>query len=420
VSLVPRATPPDSRGTLERFLLVALGAVLLGSRPAAAQRATFTAAFFLEEARSGNVEYLGTGGETFRPDWSTRLGAGLGLRREGRAGQVGVQYGGYYEKYQTFSVLDHSEHTLGVDLASAPGRRSSFGFSAGYSYGQAQGNPASLEAPDRYLSVRTTRQALRGTLHFGRRISGRWSCGATGYGSRMSFHAISGVPEQPSDASVENRTETGASAGLRYEPSPRVQLGWGYGFTKYVLDVSGSETVHNANMSFGFGIGKSGRIGFNVGAFERHFVNSEGVAQPVQRGVGLQGAGGVGWTHTGRAVSVSVNADRSASSGGALMGTSTDTTAGVTVSNVHPIRWNWTTSARYALREPTRNESFGNIETLAVGGSVEWRFRELLAARVSASLIRQISGSATVNGSAPAGAIGLVWTPFGRDRGHDR
>ncbi len=406
----------DREGALGKLLLVVAVAVVLGSQPAAAQRTTFFPSLFLEEARNGNVAYLGASSTEFRPDWSTRLGVSLVLRREGRAGTAGVRYGGYYEKYRKFSDLDHREHMLGVDLASAAGRRSSLGFSTSYSYGQAQGNPASLEAPDRYLSQRTTRQALAGTLRYDRNGSGRWSWGVSSYGSALRFHRISGLPEEPTAATVEDRNEYGAGAGLRFAMSPRLRLGWGYTFTRYDLKATGREDVQDLSMSFDLGVGRNARLAFRIGAFERRAINAEGEAQPVERGLGLDTSGGVSITRTGREVATTFSADRRASSGGTLMGTSTDTTAGITVTNVRQIRWYWSASARYALRESTLAD-MSNVQSLAFGGSVERRFRTMLALRVTATFVRQISGDVALEGSAPQGLVGLVWSPRGYDVG---
>lgn len=96
------------------------------------------------------------------------------------------------------------------------------------------------------------------------------------------------------------------------------------------------------------------------------------------------------------------------------MGTSTDTTAGVTLTNVRPIRWSWSASARYALRQPTRSD-MTDVQTAAIGGSVERRFRRVLGLRASASYVRQLSGDPAFVGSAPVGVVGLVWNPRGRD-----
>jgi hypothetical protein len=404
------------RGTLEGFLLAVVGVLVLGSQPAAAQRTVFAPEAFVEEGRAGNVAYLGATTDQFKPDWTTRVGLSLAMRREGKGGQAGVLYGGYYEKYRTFWEFDHSEHTLGVDLSSAAGRRSSVGFSAYYRLGQAQGNPASPDPADRNLSQRTNRQALRATVRYDRRGSGRWSIGATGYGGRWWFHQIPGVPEVPETARVEDRNEYGATAALRYNVSPRFGLGWVYGFTRYDLATTGREDLQTLDMPFSIGIGKNARLAFQFGVFQRRVINAEGEAQPVEQGVTLQGNGGVSWTQTGRAVALTVNADRAASSGGSLMGTSTDTLLGVTVSNVRRIRWSWSATARFALRDPTRQD-MKTVRTATGSFSVERRFRDVLWAHLSAGFAQQISGDTALQGSAPQGAIGLLWRPRGHDVG---
>jgi hypothetical protein len=98
------------------------------------------------------------------------------------------------------------------------------------------------------------------------------------------------------------------------------------------------------------------------------------------------------------------------------MGTSTDTMLGVTVSNVRRIRWSWSATARFALRDPTLQDMKA-VRTATGGFSVDRRFREVLWAHLSVGYARQVSGDAALEGSAPMGALGLVWSPRGRDLG---
>ncbi len=427
MSQARRVALPGRLRELSRLPLVLLGVVVLGIRPATAQRTAFLPSVFVEEARTGNVGYLGAGGGQIAPDWMTRLGVSLALRRDGKSGQAGVRYGGYYEKYRTHSELDHSEHSLGVDLSSPAGQRSSVGFTMGYNYGQVQGNPSSVDASDRFLSQRVTRQVLRGTLRYDRRGSGRWSLGATATGSQYWFRQISGLPEQqppeepppePASTTVEDRRELGATAGIRMAMSPRRAIGWVYGYTRYDLDVSGMEEVHNLAMTFDLGLGKNVTIGFQVGAFQRRKTSEPGGPVTVEQGLGLQARGGLSITKVGKTTTTSLLADRSASNGGTLNGTSTDTTVGVTVSNVRPILWFWSASGRYVLREPTQS-AMTNVQTIAGGGSVERRFRNALSLRLTAIYVRQVSGDSAFTGTAPSGAVGLVWNPRGYGVGSD-
>ncbi len=417
-----RVARPGGHRRLRGLPLVLLGIVALGVRPAAAQRTTFVPSIFVEEARTSNVGYLSEGADKLDPDWMTRLGVSLALRREGKGGQAGIRYGGYYERYEKYTVLNHTEHSLGVNFTSPAGQRSTMDFTTAYSYGQIQGNPASIEAADRFLSQRVNRQVLRGTARYDLRGSGRWSFGATATGAQYWFREISGLPQQPSDGTtgvvpsttIEDRKEVGATAGLRRAMSPRSAIGLVYGYTRYDLEFSGMEQVQNLATTFDLGFAKGATISFQIGAFERRRTSEPAGPATVERGIGLQARGGVSITMAGRRTTTSFVADRSASNGGTLYGTSTDTTAGVTVSNIRPIRWYWTASGRYVLRQPTQG-NMQNIQTLAGGASLERRFLNGLALRFTGSYVRQVSGDERFAGSAPAGAVGLVWSPRGAD-----
>ena len=127
----------------------------------------------------------------------------------------------------------------------------------------------------------------------------------------------------------------------------------------------------------------------------------------------MQGRGGVSFTRTGRRTSFTFFADRSSSAGGSLMGTSTDTTATVTVSNLRTIRWSWSVAARYVLRQPTRSD-MSNVETISGEFAFGRRIGKSLEARLTARVFRQFSESTAFVGSAPEGAVRLVWSPRGQ------
>ena len=368
-----RVAPPVLRGENHRFLLLFLGAAWTAVQPVAAQQTVFSPTLMIEEARSGNVAYLGSNENEFRSDWITRLGLRLFLQREGRGGQAGMQYAGYLERYKTNSVLDHHEHMLGVNLASPAMRSSRVAFDAAYAYGQAQGNPGSLQSADLFLSQRTTRQGLRANLYYDWRGAGPWTFGTVGWASKTWFDQISGVPQGPQEAAVENRKEYGATVTLERARSALAKYGWVYGFTRYDLQLSGREDVHTLAMTFSLPVGRNGTVSFQVGGFQRSGTTQPG--QPSTTSGGLQARAGLGLTRTGRKVSVGINADRNASSGGSLQGTSTDTTLSVRVDDIQPGRWFWSAAARYALREPT-DPQLSRIQTVAGGGTLERRWRE--------------------------------------------
>jgi hypothetical protein len=221
------------------------------------------------------------------------------------------------------------------------------------------------------------------------------------------------LPEEPSATNVEDRKEYGLTVAVHEALSSVSTLGWDYTLTRFDLAESGPEDVHTLSMSFNRSLSPSTAVFAYLGAFQRQ---ESAAAEPAagSGSTGPQLRAGMGWSHTGRSVATSVALDRAASSGGTLTGTSTDTTLGMSIGNPRPLRWSWSVSARYALRQATRSD-VENLRTVAAGFSLERRWRGTLGLRLSGNHLRQITDEEGLAGSTVEAAVGLVWSPKGRD-----
>jgi len=373
---------------------------MLAAVPGWAQRTIFSPSITLDGVYTDNVQYVGMteggpGCEAGPPcpgesDASARLGLTLALRREGAKVATGVRYVGFLERYKEFTFLDHDEHSAAVELGSLPGGRSSFGFTASYSMGQIQGNPAGSHSVDLYLSERTERRAYGSALRYDRQVSGLWSLGTTGWFSEARFEAVPGESEGSSAAAVEDRVEYGAALSVHREMSARGGIGWEYSFTRFDLEQSGREDVHTVVTRFDRRLGPNGSFSATVGAFERREAqDSADTAEAGGSNVELRV--GIGLGRTGKRVTMSVNADRLASPGGALLGTSTDTMLGFTMANRNPVRWSWSVASRYGLREPNLPDQ-QDVRTISAGATLERGWHDETALRFSVTAVRQLSG----------------------------
>ena len=396
-----------------RTLAPALGsALLVRSLPAA--ETMFHPSVTLDAAWSDNVAYAGAADEP-TSDATARLGVVLPLRTEWASGTWSFEYNPSYEKHQDLEVLDHAEHRLATHLSKKTGRTGVFGVGATFTRTQEQGRAWSLESPDLFLTNRTNRDLISADIGFAQEISPRWRWNAGVWGGWYDYAIIEGFDQGIPQAAVEDRNEYRGSVAVSRLMTRASSMGLQFEHRRFDLETGGTEDADLASITFDHAASRELTMSVQVGAFTR---STEGtVANPLEESPETGAQGGFSLRRTFTAAILTVDAGMAPTSGGALEGTSTDSSVGFTVASVAGLRWSWTASARYAYRDPT-DPAEDPVNSIGGGAGLEWRPYETLGLRVAATYADQSGDAqgAALDASYTTVGAGLVWYPRGYPR----
>src|SRR6185369_4201684 len=106
--------------------------------------------------------------------------------------------------------------------------------------------------------------------------------------------------------------------------------------------------------------------------------------------------------------SLSLDAGVAPTSGGALEGTSLDSSVGATLASIEGLRWSWTASARFAHRDPT-DPAEESVSSIGGDFGVEWRPIEKLGLRIGAAYADQSGDEPSLDANYTTATAGLVW-----------
>jgi hypothetical protein len=392
---------------------IALAAVSLALASPARALTTFHPSVHLDVAYNDNVQFGGAGTEPVS-DWASRLGVTLPLTRDWGRGTWSLVYSPAYDKHDTLAELDHMEHRLATQL-SRTGRSTTLSGAASFTRTQEQGRARSLESPDLFLSQRTNRDFLAVEMNFSHGISARWRWGAGVWGGRYNYSQIENFDPGTPLAAVEDRDELRGSVNVSRQLTRGASLGASYEHRRYDLETGEIEDVDLVGVTYGQTTSREVTMELRVGGYQRRTDPAAGaVVIDDESESGMQGTFSL--KRAFRTTSLELGAEVLPSAGGALEGTSTDASAGITFGSTAGRRWSWSVSSRYAYRDPT-DPTEDTLSSVSGSAGAEWRPHTNLGLRIGAAFVDQSGNTATtLDTSFFSGAAGIVWYPRGYGR----
>lgn len=380
--------------------------------PAAAQETAFHPELFLDQAYNSNMLTQPEGEET--SDFITRVGVGLPVHRNWRSGSLSFEYLPSYEWYRDNEDLNHDEHRLRFGVAAAPARRSALDYDLAWSRTQPQGTIEDAETGDLVLVPRSEQDLVSTSLRFNREFSQKMSWRAAAEASRTTHTLLEDPAADPTTGGLEDRSQYAGLLGLDRAVSRKDRFGVEARWDLYDLESSGEEDVAQLFLTWTRAVPESYDLSFRVGSFRRE-------SDPGEIGPPLEESDESGVTYAASVAKLfprsrlGVSANHGPSAGGAIVGTSTNTTAALTWAGSPNPRWDWALNSVYTLREPT-NPDVPEIETLGGGGRVEWRPGRRAALRLAASYTERTTDDPTMDASVFVGTLSVVWLPRGPER----
>ena len=349
-----------------------------------------------------NVLYVGVEPPgTDLSDVVTAVVVVLPVQRVWRSGSWWLEYQPSYQKYSEFDDLDHDEHRLSFALKSTPSRVSTTTLDLGYSNTWTPDNLGDLSTMNYFLNPINERHKAEGKFGYERELSPRWAASFDALAMTYRFDDISGVEniDPDFDQESEDRDEYGASVGFDRAVSRATALGFEYSYRRYEYEVSGNDTVHLLSFTIDHVISRSTTFEVGVGAFDQRSDS------------GFQGN-----LLLKRALETSdlILFAKSAPSSAASFGGTTDTfAAGLTWETRRRPRWDWSLTARYAIRESV-DPGETELDSAGVGAWLERRWKERVGVRVS-GIVQDQSGSTDLENNLSVGIVRAVaiWYPRG-------
>lgn len=388
--------------------------------PASAQerRTTFDPSIFLSQSYTDNVRFVGEE-DADVSDSSTMLVLDLPVRHQLRRGELNFAYTGGRTVYREFDALDFTSHRLRFGVSTTPSRVSDLSFSTYFSKTQEQGNSASVDGEDVnfFLAGRTDRQTYGASLDCGRQMGPHWRWGATVGASRSEFDPIEDA-DTNAILDVQDRDTYSGALSFDRTLSRKWSVGAVYGYRQTRFDADADETTQSLGVRFNQNLGERGSITYEIGGFDR---DRDGLdpqaAQDLDDG-GIYGGVNLGVTQPVGPVQFGFGAGVRPSSGGALRGTSTNTTVSVSLGPSMPRNWFWRLTSRFTRRDSS-DRTEPDLDTVSLGASIERYLGQSVGIRLSAIWADQSTDEETIgarDGSFYYATLGLVWYPKNRAR----
>jgi hypothetical protein len=217
--------------------------------------------------------------------------------------------------------------------------------------------------------------------------------------------------DETSAEGLEDRNEYGGLAGLYFDTSPRDRIGGEIAYDIYDLEETGKENVGLVSFVWNREIGRTVAMDLQVGLFHRDPASE--VAAPDENDSGVHGL--LRLMKTSRRTRTVFFLRNGPSAGGALLGTSTDTTARIAVEGEINPSWLWSLYAGYAKRDPTDSEQ-PDIDSTQAGAGLEWRPHQHLGFRLTLDHLERSGVEPEPDASAMTAMLGAVWYPKGPRR----
>ncbi|HKQ61390.1 MAG TPA: hypothetical protein VJS92_08855 [Candidatus Polarisedimenticolaceae bacterium] len=357
-----------------------------------------------------NVAFVDTGTNADTSDSYGSLSLLLPVTRKLRTGQLQVAYALGYVRYLDVEDLNYADHRLSFGLSLAPDRNSSFTVSANYALTQQQGDPSTSADPGFFLSERTKREAGTLTLGYQRGFGSgaRWQWGIDVGATVFRFDEIEGVTDPMAPLPLQEKNAYYGTTHLARNITRRTAIGLLYGHRRYELSDVATEDVDEAAVTLTHQFTEAFGMGLNLGYFTR---SQDPV--DVEDDSGTRFGLTFNYNRPVGPVKLGFGATVDPSSGGALEGTSTDTTVSLDIARGDSGRtWNWGGALRFTRRDPT-DPAFENIDTRGVSAYVEAKAHERLGFRLAFSRTRQTSDDPLLEGEVNQGTLVAVWYPLG-------
>ena len=382
-------------------------ALLLVIPPVRAQRTRFNPRFSLSLFRSDNIDLLGA---ERRRDSGLTLGLALPVSRDLENGSLSFDYNTSFDKYDEFEELDNLSHRLRLSVTKDPSRNSSVQAQVGYSLTQDQGLAESPNDADLFLTPRTERETVSLDFSYRKRFRSRWEWGFAGGFRDWSFDEIEGFESDAPPTQLENRTEFSGAVTLARLLSESSAFGFSYSYRTFDLELSGEESVQAGSLVYRRQLEERLSLAVAVGGFLSTGTTAQGPGGSSDDSrSGVQGTLNLSrnWRRTG----LSLVIGHTPSAGNDRLGTSTNSTLGLSLTSRATRRWNWGLSARYALRDPNDTQE-PTIDTLAFGANAGARVHRALSLQLGINYTDQSSDASGNEGSFLIGRIGLNWHPL--------
>jgi hypothetical protein len=246
------------------------------------------------------------------------------------------------------------------------------------------------------------------------RVHRLWNWGFSVGGSQWRFTEIQDFESPEPEVPLEDRSELRGSLELTRDVSPTASFGVRYGYRFFDLEFSGEETSHLVSLVFRRELEERLSLVATVGGFVSTGEAAAGsMGSPDDQRSGAQGT--LRLSRSFRRSSLSIFAGHIPTSGGARIGTSTNSYVGVSYGNRSSRHWIWGLHTRVARRDPSDPER-PTINSFSVGFRVTRRLSQLMGIGFRANYIRQTGDVAVSEGLHIRGGLGLVWYPLGRGR----
>lgn len=343
-------------------------------------------------------------------DISSRVRVVLPVVNTWDTGSLLFSYAPSIERYRDVDQLDNDAHDLIFSVDDTPSRQSVFHLELGFTRSLDQGLSASSLGDELFLTPPSERDRLSGEISYGRQVGRRWGWNGTLDAADLTYNEIeaAGIP----GATIEDRTEYGATAGLDFILSPQSTLGVQLHHRSNDLEFSGSEDLQQLSFVWGRTLGRGSDINLELGISDRSgefLLVGQLMPEPVSD---TEVFGGLEWTRTMRKARLQLLASRRPSAGGASRSTSTDSLVSIGLSGVPARSWNWTVAARYASRDPL-DSGLEVTDSVGAGAQIEWRPTEFTGYRVGVDFVNQSSGAGAADRSLGRAWVGFVWYPRG-------
>lgn len=389
---------------------VGLSVLLQGAVPARAQETRFDPQISFSLFRTTNIDFVGDGPS----DSGFRLGVVLPVNRPLENGSLSFSYRTFFESFEQSTALNNLDHWLSLAISKSPSRNSNIGMKVGYILTQQQGRADSVEEGDLFLNERTKRQTVNLGLSYSSALGARWQWALAAGFWDWSYDEIEGFDDETPDRRLEDRTELRGSFELTRALSRSNAIGFSLTYRQFDLELSGEEDTQSASLVYRREIEERMSLSVSAGGFVSSgtAAGGPGGSQSDSRS-GFQGT--VSLSRALEHLNFTFVVGHTPSAGNDRLGTSTNTTIGVSLSGNPTRKLSWGVFSRYASREPN-NRLEPTIDSFALGSSMGIRFRRELSIRIGINYTNQIADDARDEGSFVAGQVGLVWHPLARTR----
>jgi hypothetical protein len=214
---------------------------------------------------------------------------------------------------------------------------------------------------------------------------------------------------------VEDRDDLGGGVGLSRTLSSHTSLNLSYTVRAFDLEVSGESLTHLFGGGLTHQLGEQLSVSFQIGVFYRDEVNQSLNPDDViteESDVGF--FGGFSLTKTLANYVLGLSASHQPSAGDILVGTSTNTEVGLSLSPLSTYRWYWALSLRFGYRDPDITDQ-NPLQSSDLNGSVGRSLGRKVSVSLNSSLLYQIeSGASELDISTWRTTLALGFRPFAR------